>query len=58
MRVMTETVGSWQDLDEAIADSSWCRHPHRIHSTVVWRGLSRSKYTNVSSLARLSEDYR
>jgi FRG domain-containing protein len=58
VHVMTETVGSWQDLDEAIADSSWCRHPHRIHSTVVWRGLSRSKYTNVSSLARLSEDYR
>jgi hypothetical protein len=58
VRVMTETVGSWQDLDEAIADSSWCRHPHRIHSTVVWRGLSRSRYTNVSSLARLSEDYR
>ena len=58
MHVMTETVGSWQDLDEAIADSSWCRHPHRIHSTVVWRGLSRSRYTNVSSLARLSEDYR
>jgi FRG domain len=55
---MTGTVGSWQDLDEAIADSSWCRHPHRIHSTVVWRRLSRSKYTNVSSLARLSEDYR
>ena len=58
MHVMTETVGSWQDLDEAITDSSWCRHPHRIHSTVVWRGLSRSRYTNVSSLARLSEDYR
>jgi hypothetical protein len=58
VHVMTETVGSWQDLDEAIADSSWCRHPHRIHSTVVWRGLSRSRYTNVSSLARLSEDYR
>ena len=58
MRAMTETVGSWRELDEVIADSSWCRHPHRIHSTVVWRGLSRSRYTNVSSLARLSEDYR
>ena len=58
MRVMTEMVGSWRELDEAIADASWCRHPHRIHSTVVWRGLSRSRYPNVSSLARLSEDYR
>jgi hypothetical protein len=55
---MTETVGSWRELDDVIADSSWCRHSHRIHSTVVWRGLSRSRYTNVSSLARLSEDYR
>src|SRR5919202_6543608 len=55
---MTESVGSWRELDEAIADASWCRHPHRIHSTLVWRGLSRSQYTNVSSLARLSEDYR
>src|SRR5919199_4915876 len=55
---MTESVGSWRELDEAIADASWCRHPHRIHSTLVWRGLSRAQYTNVSSLARLSEDYR
>ena len=55
---MNVTVGSWRELDEAIADSSWCRHPERVHSTIVWRGLARSSYTNMSSLSRLSEDYR
>jgi hypothetical protein len=54
---MTETVGSWRELDEAIADSSWCRHPGHVHSTVVWRGLARSSYSSMSSLSRLSDDY-
>jgi FRG domain-containing protein len=54
---MNLTVGSWRELDEAIVDSSWCRHPERVHSTIVWRGLARSSYTNMSSLARLSDDY-
>src|SRR4051795_10525233 len=54
---MDLTAGSWRELDEAIADSSWCRHPSRVHSTLVWRGLARSSYSNMSSLARLSEDY-
>jgi hypothetical protein len=54
---MILTADSWQELDEAIADSGWCPHPPRVHSTLVWRGLARSSYSNVSSLARLSEDY-
>jgi FRG domain-containing protein len=54
---MDVTAGSWRELDEAIADSSWCRHAARVHSTLVWRGLARSSYSNVSSLARLSADY-
>jgi hypothetical protein len=54
---MVLTIDSWRELDEAIADSSWCRHPQRVHSTLVWRGLARSEYSNVSSLARLSADY-
>jgi FRG domain-containing protein len=54
---MNLTVGSWRELDEAIADSSWSRHPARVRSTLVWRGLARSSYSNMSSLARLSEDY-
>jgi FRG domain-containing protein len=54
---MNLTAGSWRELDDAIADSSWCRHPARVRSTLVWRGLARSSYSNVSSLARLGTDY-
>jgi FRG domain len=54
---MNLTAGSWRELDEAIADSSWTRRSTRVHSTLVWRGLARSSYSNVSSLARLSDDY-
>jgi FRG domain len=55
---MLLTAESWRELDEAIADSSWCPHPPRVHSTLVWRGLARSSYSNASSLARLSDDYQ
>ena len=50
-------VGSWRELDDAIADTSWRRDIEQVHSTLVWRGLARSDYSNISSLARLSEDY-
>jgi|1186.fasta_scaffold38947_1 hypothetical protein len=52
-----ETVNSWRELDDAIADRSFGRHEHRVHSTLVFRGLARSSYSNVSSLARLSGEY-
>jgi hypothetical protein len=48
-----QTVSSWRELDDALADSSWCRHPDRVRSTLVWRGLARSGYRHLSSLARL-----
>src|SRR3954470_23636613 len=51
------TVSSWRELDEAVADTSWCCHEHRVHSTLVFRGLARSSYRNISSLARLTGDY-
>ena len=51
------TVSGWRELDEAIADSSWCTHGPRVHSTLVFRGLARSDYSNVSSLARLGGDF-
>ena len=50
-------VDSWRELDDAIADTSWRRDSEQVHSTLVWRGLARSDYSNISSLARLSEDY-
>jgi hypothetical protein len=52
-----ETVNSWRELDDAVAASQLGRHPHRVHSTLVFRGLARSSYSNVSSLARLRGDY-
>ena len=48
-----QEVSSWRELDEAIADPGFGRHEHRVHSTLVFRGLARSSYANRSSLARL-----
>lgn len=52
-----ETVTSWHELDAAINDASFGRHAGHARSTLVFRGLARPSYTNVSSLARLSGDY-
>jgi FRG domain-containing protein len=52
-----ETVSSWRELDDAVSDSNWCCHEPRVHSTLVFRGLARSDYSNVSSLARLGGDF-
>jgi hypothetical protein len=52
-----QTVASWRDLDEAIADPGIGRHLNHVHSTLVFRGLARASYSNVSSLARLTGDY-
>jgi hypothetical protein len=48
-----DSVGSWRELDDAIAEASGaCRHDG-AHSALVFRGLARSSYHNVSGLARL-----
>jgi hypothetical protein len=55
MRV--ETIGSWRELDDAVAAAGKEGHrAGRAHSSLVFRGLARSTYTNRSSLARLGED--
>jgi hypothetical protein len=51
------TLHSWRDLDDAISDRSWGSHPQHARPTVVFRGLARSDYSNVTSLARLEGDY-
>ena len=51
------TIGSWRELDDLIADPGIGTHDHRVHSTLVFRGLARSDYKNVSSLARLTGEY-
>jgi hypothetical protein len=51
------TVRSWRELDDAITDATFGRHEAHARSTLVFRGLARASYTNISSLARLTGDY-
>src|ERR1700710_798543 len=51
------TVTSWRELDDAISDRAGGGHPQPARSTVVFRGLARADYRNVTSLARLEGDY-
>jgi hypothetical protein len=48
---------TWRELDDAITDPSWGHHPEHTRSTLVFRGLARADYSNVTSLARLGGDY-
>jgi hypothetical protein len=52
-----DTPQSWRELDDAITEAGFGRHQADAQSTLVFRGLSRASYTNVSSLARLEGDY-
>ena len=52
-----QTVSSWRELDDAITDATFGRHEAHARSTLVFRGLARSSYSNTSSLARLTGDY-
>jgi FRG domain len=51
------TLDSWRELDDAISDRSWGSHPEHARPTVVFRGLARADFRNVTSLARLEGDY-
>jgi hypothetical protein len=51
------TVSSWRELDDAITEISRPRSQRHAHSTMVFRGLARTDYSHVSSLARLRGDY-
>src|SRR3954453_13952215 len=51
------TLQTWRELDDAISDRSWGSHPQHARPTVVFRGLARSDYSNITSLARLEGDY-
>ena len=48
------TIDSWRELDDAVADANT---GDRAHSSLVFRGLARASYSNLSSLARLGDDY-
>jgi hypothetical protein len=50
------SIKSWREFDEAVAEaSSEGARGTRAHSSLVFRGLARSSYTNVHSLARLGD---
>jgi hypothetical protein len=51
--VPIETISSWRELDDAVAALG----AGRVHAPWGFRGLARSGYSNVSSLARLGEDF-
>jgi hypothetical protein len=53
-----ETITSWREFNCAIeeADAGSGARP-RAHSSLVFRGLARSSYSNRSSLARLGDDF-
>src|SRR3982751_6475554 len=51
------TVSSWRELDDAITETSRPDGRKHAHSTLVFRGLARTAYSHVSSLARLRGDY-
>ena len=52
-----ETVSSWRELDDAIVDAGRRDDQRNVRSTLVFRGLARSSYTNATSLARLEGDF-
>lgn len=55
--VRPETIGSWREFDDAVATASAQRlEASRVHSALVFRGLARATYPNVSSLARLGAE--
>jgi hypothetical protein len=52
-----ETVESWRELDEAIAEAGERSAGRHVHSTLVFRGLARADRANVSRLSRLGEQH-
>ena len=48
-----ETIASWRELDDAVSQLGG----ENVHAPWVFRGLARSSYSNVSSLARLGEGF-
>jgi len=51
--VPIETIGSWRELDDAVAGLGG----GGAHAPWVFRGLARSSYSNVASLARLGDGF-
>ena len=56
--MQAEVISSWREFDDAVAEANHeGGRGGQAHSSLVFRGLARSTYTNDHSLARLGEDY-
>lgn len=52
------TISSWREFDAVVAEANQQGvRGQRAHSSLVFRGLARSTYSNRSSLARLGDDF-
>jgi hypothetical protein len=51
-----EQITSWREFDDAVASAASAGSDERVHSSLVFRGLARSRYSNLPSLARLGQD--
>src|SRR5437764_6865592 len=57
--MQVQEISSWRDFDDAVATANRAgSRADRVHSSLVFRGLARSSYSNRHSLARLGNDYR
>jgi hypothetical protein len=56
--MQVEKISSWREFDDAIAQAN-NEGPRgaRVHSSLVFRGLARSSYSNRHSLARLGDHF-
>ena len=57
--MLLQEISSWRDFDDAVASANRAgSRADRVHSSLVFRGLARSSYSNRHSLSRLGDDYR
>src|SRR5438270_2203941 len=54
-----QEISSWREFDDAVAQANYDGpQGGRAHSSLVFRGLARSSYSNRHSLSRLGNDYQ
>jgi hypothetical protein len=56
--MQTREISCWREFDDAVAEANQ-EGPRsgRVHSSLVFRGLARSTYSNRHSLARMGDSY-
>ena len=57
--MQAQEISSWREFDDAVAQANYDGpQGGRAHSSLVFRGLARSTYSNRHSLARMGDDYQ